>query len=560
MAASKSSAALPSSEVNAEEGAPTRRWHELAIVAACAIAISAVALDWVARRGYTLYFGDAEAHLNIARRIVDSRTPGIDQFGTVWLPVPHLLMLPFVGNDTLWRTGLAGGFASSLAFVAGCLLLYASVERAFGLRAAAVAATAVFALNPNILYLQSIPMTECAFFAAVTGLLFTTVWFARTGSPWAVLAAALFSNMASMTRYEGWFLIPFVALYLLWAGRRGRWWMAIVFGALAAIGPLFWLGFNWWNYRNPFEFYNGPYSAKAIYERSPKNFPGDHDWLLSARYFWEAARLTAGLPLVALGLAGSVAALRKRLWWPVLFLLLPPVFYVWSMYGSGAEIHVPTLEPFSYYNTRYGTAAMPLFAVGTAALVALAPARFRVAAAASAVLLASLPWLVRPNREQWICWKESQVNSESRRAWTTATARFLANRYKAGDGVFTEFGDLTGMFRTAGIHLADTLHEGNNPEWMVTERRPALFLVEGWAVAFSGDPVATAVQRAGKSRPLYDLVARVIVPGADVVEIYRRSGGHGALGKMRMQGLIADCEPASQRPEETGEDNEDPVH
>ena len=46
-------------------------------------------MRWCFERGYVLYYGDAEAHLNIARRIVDSRTPGPEQIGTVWLPLPH---------------------------------------------------------------------------------------------------------------------------------------------------------------------------------------------------------------------------------------------------------------------------------------------------------------------------------------------------------------------------------------------------------------------------------------------------------------------------------------
>ena len=61
--------------------------------------ISSAALLWCASRGYTLYYGDAEAHLNIARRVLDSRTPGAEQLGTVWLPLPHLLMLPFVARE-----------------------------------------------------------------------------------------------------------------------------------------------------------------------------------------------------------------------------------------------------------------------------------------------------------------------------------------------------------------------------------------------------------------------------------------------------------------------------
>ena len=46
-----------------------------------------------------MLYGDAVAHINIARRVFDSRTPGLLQLGTVWLPLPHLLMIPFLISD-----------------------------------------------------------------------------------------------------------------------------------------------------------------------------------------------------------------------------------------------------------------------------------------------------------------------------------------------------------------------------------------------------------------------------------------------------------------------------
>ena len=42
-----------------------------------------------------LNYGDAIAHLHIARRVFDSHRPGLSQLGSVWLPLPHLLMIPF---------------------------------------------------------------------------------------------------------------------------------------------------------------------------------------------------------------------------------------------------------------------------------------------------------------------------------------------------------------------------------------------------------------------------------------------------------------------------------
>ncbi len=123
-------------------------------------ALSAAALHWFLRQGFLLYYGDAQAHVNIARRIIDSRTTGYEQIGTVWLPLPHLLMLPFVRNDEWWRNGLAGGIPSAICFVLAGLFLFLSARRLWQSSAAAVAATALFALNPNLLYLQSAPMTE----------------------------------------------------------------------------------------------------------------------------------------------------------------------------------------------------------------------------------------------------------------------------------------------------------------------------------------------------------------------------------------------------------------
>ena len=46
------------------------------LVAVAAAVMSACAVWLSFNQGWTLYYGDAESHLNIARRIIDSRTPG----------------------------------------------------------------------------------------------------------------------------------------------------------------------------------------------------------------------------------------------------------------------------------------------------------------------------------------------------------------------------------------------------------------------------------------------------------------------------------------------------
>jgi hypothetical protein len=153
-------------------------------------------------------------------------------------------------------------------------------------------------------------------------------------------------------------------------------------------------------------------------------------------------------------------------------------------------------------------------------LASLCPARARPAAAWAAVLIATAPWLIRPHPEAWITWKESQVNSESRRAWTRAAADYLAPRYRRGSGIITTFGDITGIYRRMGVPLRETLTWDNWPQWPAAVARPDLFLWEEWAVVIGGDPVQTALWRAGAHGPRYELAKTIIVPGAPAVEIY----------------------------------------
>jgi len=500
---------------------------DVAFAAVLLTILSVAALWWCHSRGYLLYFGDAVSHLNTARRIIDSRTPGIDQWGSPWLPLPHLLMIPFVGNDAWWRNGLAGSFPAAACFIIAGVLLYLAARWTFESRAAAATALALFALNPNVLYMQSIPMTEAVFFATLMGVLVCTMWFARTQSLLAASAAAVFVNLACLSRYDGWFIAPFAGLYILLMARERRIAAAVVFGAIAAIGPLAWLGYNFWYSGNALDFYNGPYSHNAIYERALNagmgRYAGDHDWSQAVQYYGAAAQLCAGTALALIGVLGIFAALLKRAFWPVLLLLLPCVFYVLSMYRGGSPIFVPHLWPNSYYNTRYGLVAVPLLAIGVAAIVAWMPPRFRGLAAVALVGGCMLPWLIYPRPDAWICWKESEVNSIARRQWTRIAADYLKPRYRQGQGLFTSFGDLTGIFQEAGIPIRETLYDGNNPAWLGAVARPDLLLHEEWAVAIGGDSVATAVQKASRKRPRYQLVEAIAVKGAPVIEIYRRN-------------------------------------
>ena len=163
-------AAAGAAATNPDEVRPATR-EETFPVALAAVLLSFIALLLSFSRGYLLLYGDAVAHLGIARRILDSRNPGLVQLGGVWLPLPHLLMLPFVQNLAWWQNGLAGAWVSLICYIASVAGLYRLARHLLTPRWA-IAATAFYALNPNLLYLATTAMTEPLFLAL---LIWTTL-------------------------------------------------------------------------------------------------------------------------------------------------------------------------------------------------------------------------------------------------------------------------------------------------------------------------------------------------------------------------------------------------
>ena len=490
-----------------------------ASVAFCALACFATmacAVWYFYRAGATLYYGDAEAHLNIARRIIDSRTPGWSQIGTTWLPLPHLLMLPFVRHDRLWMTGLAGAIPAAIAMSLAAIFLFAAVRRAFGSVTAATAATAVFLLNPNTLYLGAIPMTEAYFFAALFALLYFTVRFDETRGWGALAGAAIAVCAASLTRYEGWFLIPFTAVFLLVRGKGvvRRIAGVLVFCSVASLGPAIWLAHNRFYFGDFLYFFRGPWSAAAIQGKT--DYPGRDNWQMAVHYYFEAGKLAIGLPALGLGAGGAVAALYRRAFWPVLLLMLPPLFYVWSIHSSSTPVFVPTLWPNSFYNTRYAMAFLPLVAFGIGAI-----ASFGRIPAVLAVLLAFTPVMLHPDQHS-ITWQESDVNSRARRQWVGEAADWLKPRMGPNETFLTSFSDLTGIYRELGVPLRNTLTGDNDVEFVMATSNAPVFLHTDWAIVLSGDDLQTLLDRARRNAPKYELVHRVTVKGEPALEIYKR--------------------------------------
>jgi hypothetical protein len=535
-----------------------RRWDgETALVAWLAACVSILFFLYYFRRGDLLLYGDAVAHINIARRVFDSRTPGLLQLGTVWLPLPHLLMIPFVLSDWMWRSGVGGAIPSMAAYVLGTVGIFRLVRGILeggeshdgAARIAAWGAAVVYAANPNLIYLQTTAMTEPLYLAL---FMWAAVHFAESIAAEAGKvdreAASSLGKCglcllgACLTRYDGWFLAAVMGLVVLAMAVKTKvrepalYRQVAYFVGIAIFAPALWLGYNAIIYRNPLEFANGPYSARAIEQKTSVAgaplHPGTGSLRVAASYFLKSAELNVAqgslqkLWIVLLFAGCVIVPLVKWRLAPVLLLLAPLPFYALSLAYGSVPIFLPVWWPFSYYNTRYGLELLPAFAVSAA----LAPyfglrltrdTRIRIAVIGAATIFVATSYA-----SIWhdpVCVHEARTNSRTRVALETEVAAYLT-ALPPDSTLFMYLGDHVGALQRAGIPLRRVINEGNHRVWMQPIDRDGLWeraLVHPkqyaeFVIAFDGDPIA----RATSVQDLYTL-AVIHVSGQPQATIYR---------------------------------------
>jgi hypothetical protein len=493
---------------------------------------SLIAFLWFFRHNQVLLYGDAVAHINIARRVFDSRTPGLKQLGTVWLPLPHLLIIPFIFSDWSWQTGFGGSWPFMIAYVAGVIGIFRLVRdgvapasdktAAWPARLAPWFAAAIFAANPSLLYMQATAMTETLYLAlfiwAVVFLAdFSRQRYSRDVAERAEAGRSLIwcgvcLALSMLTRYDGWFAAAvFSGVILVLLLRRPRTEPAIqaqqpsslrraviMFGVLIVVVPAFWFAYNAAIYGDPLDFARGPYSARGIEQRTSRpgeaRHPGYHSLTTAAIYFVRSAELnqTEGpleRPWLALAAAGIVLLLiyyrRLGAW---LLLLVPLPFYALSIAYGGVPIFMPVWWPFSFYNVRYGLQLLPAFAVFLALVLCwtlqrIAQRRWRVTAtvAGFAFVAASygFAWHAQP-----ICLREAVANSRTRIPFERSLAEYL-RLLPPNSTLLMYIGGHVGALQDAGIHLRRVIHEGNHGD-------PSIWGKEGMWQRALADPAKYA--------------------------------------------------------------------
>src|SRR5258708_6021297 len=344
--------------------------------------------------GYTVAYGDAESHLNIAKRVVQSLTPGLAQLGGIWLPLPHILMLPFVTSNFLWRSGLAGSIVSGAAFIISSVYLYKLVYLLTQNKIAAFIGAIVFISNPNVLYLQSTPMTELSLIVFFILSSYYFVKYIQDDSKLiSLLLSAFFGFCAALSRYDGWGLVVaeagILTLYYfpyrkvpLRLSQIKEYWdkktynklegVLIMFCTLAFFAIIACLMWGYLILCDPLYFTHSQFSSKSQQQLwlARGELPAYHHIFQSLLYYIVTAMSNAEIVIFGIALVAFVIYLfdrnQKHRFLIAMLLLVPFVFNVATLYMGQSVIFIPHVTPVGFdwrlFNVRYGVMMIPMVA------------------------------------------------------------------------------------------------------------------------------------------------------------------------------------------------------
>jgi hypothetical protein len=491
------------------------------------------------RHSDLLLYGDAVAHINIARRVFDSQTPGLLQLGTVWLPLPHLLMMPFVFANAMWQNGTGGSFPSMIAYVFGVVGIFRLVRgmMAADLRTKPAAgvgawtAALVYGANPNLIYMQATAMTESVYLAL---FIWAVVYFAefirslpknensdarqKQVARTPLLRCAWCLAGAELTRYDGWFLAGVMGSAVVvitlrqWQNQTVRR-AAVKFLLGIAVVPLLWLAYNGAVYGNALQFANGPYSAQAIEQRVRAPNPAFHNILVAAIYFLKSAQLNmADGNWGRLWLAAALVAVAIAVWKlggqsaSLLLLWVPLAFYAFSIAYGSVPVHVYLWWPFATFNQRYGLQLLPMLAASAGVLTAsvfLVGAGGRHVWKLVAVMLALITvsyasvWRASP-----LCFQEARKQWEVRGPLNSSVERVVA-RLPRNSRFLMDISEHVGIMEQAGIPLRQVVNNEDHRPWKRLSDPEGLWeraLADppryvDFVIAFDGDAVDRGANR-----------------------------------------------------------------
>lgn len=438
-------------------------------VALIALVLSCIAFYFSYTNNLILTYNDAASHLNIARRVIDNLTPGLAQIGTVWLPLPHVFMLPFAWNDFLWHTGFAGSIVSMAAFIVSTVFTFKTIYLITKSRFAGLIGALIMAINPNFLYLQTTPMTEPLLIATFTAAVYYLAKYMSDNKVGSLVMCSVAVAAATLIRYDGWFLFAVLAVLIpVWItflkGRSQAEGIFFLFIAMGGAGIIAWLLWNFVIFGDPLYFITGPYSAYAQQKvlKSVGQLPTEGNIFNATFYYLWSVIDNNGLYILAAAAVGSIITFFtvKEHRYIIVFIAAfsPILFNAIALYMGQSAMNVPQApDNPGMFNIRYGLMALPFVA-----LVLGSISSNRVIAVA-VILLVSYQSFIFYKQGTPVALADG-LHGLKATYYTVEASHWLRDNYDGGL-ILTSLASHDAFVARAQIPMRNYIHEGTREYW-----------------------------------------------------------------------------------------------
>lgn len=475
--------------------------------------------------GLGLAYNDARSHLDIGRRVVEGLKPGFAQLGSVWLPLPHLLMVLTIWNDFMWHSGLAGALQSMISFVATGYLIYLFLKKLGVGLVGRLVGVFIFAANLNILYLQSTAMTELLLIATMMAGIYELLnWFGNDRIL-SLIKSAFWIMLSTLIRYDGWFLLVFATLLIGIQVLRKKGYKAsegtvILFATLAGFGIFLWVLWNWIIFKDPLYFIFGPYAAATQQQQlaAAGVLATKGNLLFSIKVYLYALLYNSNTFIAVLGAIGAIVFwFDKRISSSVkigsLTLLAPLIFNILALYLGQSVLFIQGLSGNTWFNVRYGIMLMPSIAIFIGYLVN----RFKDLRVIMIGLLLFVLFFSFANADA-VTIDDARVGSSQKNV--SEVSGWLNKNAKDKPGfVLISAASHDAIIFSSGLPMSKFIHEGTGAYWLDATTSPDRWA--RWIVMRTNDMTDLTFKLVSKSTAYKDGDYTLVnhYPFADIYEL-----------------------------------------
>lgn len=487
------------------------------------------------QNGLGLAYNDARSHLDIGRRVVEGLKPGLAQLGSVWLPLPHLLMVPTIWNDFMWHSGLSGALISMIAYIATSVVIYRFLEKLGVSLLGRIVGVLVFALNLNVLYLQSTAMTELLLIFTMTVASYYFLLWSQKDEVVDLVKTGFWVMMSTLIRYDGWFLMVMLAGLItmnifsgtnlkkvlvseLIAKYKKAEGVLVMFSTLAGFGVFLWLLWNLLIFKDPLYFAFGPYSAHS--QQSQLEQAGDlltkgNIWGSTVTYFY-ALFYNVNVFITIAGFIGAgVLIFAKDLSFKVrsacLALTAPLIFNILALFLGHSVLFIQGINGDTWFNVRYGISPISSIAI----YIGFLTDRMKVFRFYLIGALVFVSIFIFANFDA-VTIDDARVGSSQKNV--SEVSGWLSENAKDKDGfVLISAASHDAIIFSSGLPMKKFIHEGTGKYWESATTNPERWA--RWIIMRSYDENDSTWKTVSKTYDInsYNLVEKY--PFADIYEL-----------------------------------------